>query len=103
VPHPLYAGSIVMAAGVAVASLSLVVWVVAALYMGLTIAAAVHTEEAHLRQAFGTTYDDYRADRAAPMERRFSAERALRNREHRSVAGLLGGFALLALKILLSL
>jgi protein-S-isoprenylcysteine O-methyltransferase Ste14 len=101
--HPLYAGSALIAAGVAVASRSPVVAVVAALYMGSTIAAAVRTEEAELRRAFGSAYDEYRASRAAPMMRRFSPARALRNREHRAVLGVLGGFGLLALKILLFL
>ena len=98
--HPLYAGSIVIAIGVAVASRSNAVAVVAALYMGLTIVAAIRLEEAQLRQAFGSTYEDYRASRAEPMVRRFSLARALRNREHRAVGGLIVGFALLALKIL---
>jgi len=98
--HPLYAGSVVIAIGVAVASRSIVVAVVAASYMGLTIATAIRLEEAQLRQAFGSTYDDYRAARAEPMVRRFSLARALRNREHRAVGGLIVGFALLALKIL---
>ena len=98
--HPLYAGSVVIAIGVVVASRSIVVAVVAASYMGLTIAAAIRLEEAQLRQAFGSTYDDYRAARAEPMVRRFSLARALRNREHRAVGGLIVGFALLALKIL---
>ncbi len=98
--HPLYAGSIVIAIGVAVASRSITVAVVAALYMGLTIAAAIRFEEAQLRQAFGLTYEDYRASRAEPMVRRFSLARALRNREHRAVGGLIVGFALLALRIL---
>ena len=37
--------------------------------------------------------------RATPMARRFSLERALRNREHHTIAGLIAGFALLAAKI----
>lgn len=99
VQHPLYAGSIVIAGGVALAARSVVAAIVIAVYMGLTIAAAVRTEEAQLREAFGTAYDDYRASRAAPMPRRFSLARAIRNREHRAIAGLVAGFALLALKI----
>ena len=98
--HPLYAGSIVIAIGAAAASRSVVVTAVAALYMGLTISAAIRLEEARLRQAFGSTYDDYAASRAAPMERRFSLARAVRNREYRAIGGLILGFALLALKIL---
>ena len=57
--HPLYVGSTVMAAGIALAARSLAVALVAALYMGLTIPAAIRTEELDLRQAFGSTYDDY--------------------------------------------
>jgi hypothetical protein len=34
------------------------------------------------------------------MPRRFSAARAVRNREYRAAAGLVGGFALLALKMI---
>ena len=97
--HPLYVGSVVIAGGVALAARSVVVAAVVALYMGVTIAAAIRTEEAQLREAFGSAYDDYRASRAALMPRRFNASRAIRNHEHRAVAGLLGGFALLALKI----
>lgn len=97
--HPLYVGSSILALGVVIASGSVVVAVLAAVYMGATLAAAVRTEEAFLRQAFGTAYDDYRAARAEPMARRFSMKRAMRNREYRAVAGLLIGFALLALKM----
>ena len=97
--HPLYAGSTVIALGIAVASRSLAASAIAVLYMGLTIAAAVRAEEAQLRQAFGSTYDDYQASRAEPMRRSFSLARAIRNREHRAVVGLLSGFALLALKV----
>ena len=98
--HPLYAGSIVIAAGAVAASRSVVVAIATIVYMALTIGAAVAAEEAHLRQAFGATYDNYRASRAEPMVRRFSLSRAVRNREYRAVGGLLLGFALLALKIL---
>lgn len=97
--HPLYAGSSVMAAGVVVAAWHPLVAVVAVLYMVATVGAAIRTEEAFLRRTFGDTYDRYAASAAEPMPRRFSAERALRNKEYRAVAGLAGGFALLALKI----
>jgi len=100
VRHPLYVGSTIIAGGVALASHSSVVALVIALYMASTIAAAVRTEEADLRRAFGSTYDDYRASRAPAMTRRFSFARAIRNREHRAIAGLGLGFALLGLKAL---
>jgi protein-S-isoprenylcysteine O-methyltransferase Ste14 len=101
--HPLYAGSSVIAIGVAIAARSPIAAALIAVYMAVTIAAAVRTEERFLRVAFGTTYDDYRQSRAEPMDRTFSLARARRNREQRAIAGLIGGFALLALKVLLSI
>jgi protein-S-isoprenylcysteine O-methyltransferase Ste14 len=103
VRHPLYAGSAIIAVGVALAARSVAVSIVIAVYMLATITAAIRTEEAFLRRSFGETYDRYRRSQASPMERRFSPDRALRNREYRAVAGLVGGFAFLALKILLSI
>ena len=97
--HPLYAGSMVIALGVALAARGALAALLAGLYMGVTIAAAIQVEEAHLRNTFGDAYEDYRAARGESQARRFSLARALRNREHRAVAGLLAGFALLALKI----
>ena len=52
--HPLYAGSAMIAAGAAVASGSIIVALLAAVYMSVTIAAAVRSEEAELRRAFGS-------------------------------------------------
>jgi len=101
--HPLYAGSSLMALGVVVASRSLVLGALAVLYLGATITAAIRTEEAFLRRTFGETYERYARSHAAPMARRFSLARAARNREYRAVVGLLVGFALLALKIVLSI
>lgn len=101
--HPLYVGSSVMAVGVVIAAHSVAVAVVAAIYMLSTIMAAVRTEEAFLRRTFGDTYDRYRSSTAEPMMRRFSLERALRNREYRAVIGLIVGFALLALHVIVLL
>lgn len=97
--HPLYAGSMVIALGVALAARGALPALLAGLYMGVTVASAIQVEEAHLRELFGGAYEDYRASRGSPMVRRFSLARAIRNREHRAAAGLLLGFALLALKI----
>jgi protein-S-isoprenylcysteine O-methyltransferase Ste14 len=99
--HPLYVGSAILAAGVVLAANNLLVTLVAALYMATTIRAAVRTEEADLRRAFGSIYDDYRASRSEPVYRRFSTARAVRNREYRAVAGVVLGFALLAARMLL--
>jgi protein-S-isoprenylcysteine O-methyltransferase Ste14 len=98
--HPLYAGSMVIALGVALAARGALPALLAGLYMGVTVASAIQVEEANLRVAFGGAYDDYRASRGDPMARRFSCSRAIRNHEYRAVVGLLLGFALLALKIL---
>jgi hypothetical protein len=96
--HPLYVGSAVMALGAVIASRSIVVAVLVALYMTATIGAAVLTEETHLRRAFGTIYDDYARAEAPAAQRSFSLDRAMRNREYRAATGLAGGFLLLALK-----
>ena len=101
--HPLYVGSSVIGVGIAVASASLGVAVLIALYLGSTLTAAIRAEEAHLREKFAGEYDAYAARRAPPMERSFSLARALANREHHAIAGLVGGLVLLALKAGLSL
>ena len=99
--HPLYVGSAIMTIGIVIAARSPVVALLAAAYIGTTIPAAIRAEEAFLRRRFGDTYDRYQRAEADAMERRFSVERAVRNREYRAVAGLVAGFVLLAMKILL--
>ena len=101
--HPLYVGSTIMALGIVIASRNAIVAGLVLVYMIATLTAAIRTEEAFLRTAFGETYDRYRDSRGEPMRRRFALARAIRNREHRAVAGLLAGFALLALKAMASL
>jgi hypothetical protein len=103
VAHPLYVGSAIMGGGLAIASGSAYVSLLIALYLALTISAAVKSEEAFLRQAFGTQYDQYRnrvnADPAPPdATRRFSLARARANREHRAAIGLIAAVLLLFLK-----
>lgn len=99
--HPLYVGSSVIAAGIAIASHNNVVVLLAMVYMGATITAAVRTEEAFLRRTFGTVYDEYPRSGEAAVDRPFSVARAVRNREYRAIAGLAIGFAFLALKVML--
>jgi protein-S-isoprenylcysteine O-methyltransferase Ste14 len=96
--HPLYVGSSVMALGLAIAAGSLVVAAIVAVYMTSTITAAILTENAFLRQTFGADYAAWQAGAGPGVERRFSLERAMRNREYRALAGLLLGAALLAYK-----
>ena len=97
--HPLYVGSSVMGAGLAIASHSVSVAVVIAVYLGATLTAAVRSEEAFLRERFGDGYDGYRrGDPARRGTRRFSVSLAIANREYRAVTGLLLAVLLLALK-----
>jgi protein-S-isoprenylcysteine O-methyltransferase Ste14 len=101
--HPLYVGSSLMAAGLAVAAGSLVVAAIVAIYMTATITAAIVTENAFLRQTFGADYAAWQAGAAPAVERRFSVERAIRNREYRALTGFLLIAALLAYKATLIL
>lgn len=94
--HPLYVGSSVMAVGVAIASGSLVAVVAIALYMVVTITAAIRHEEAFLRAKFGSLYDTYRG--GASVARPFSLQQAMANREYRAALGLLAAGFLLFLK-----
>ena len=94
--HPLYAGSIVLGAGVAIGANSIKVAVLVFAYLAITITAAIRSEEAHLTAKFGAEYPAYRDGRAASAGRRFSLERALRNKEYRALLGLVVVLLLLA-------
>ena len=104
VGHPLYFGSTVMGLGVAIACASVPVAVLIAVYLTTTLTAAIKSEEAYLRRAFGEQYDLYRrgvaAQRASPgaSRRRFSLRQAIANREYRAVVGLALAILMLALK-----
>jgi hypothetical protein len=96
--HPLYLGSTLIGAGMAIASWSVIVVLLVAAYLGATLGAAIRTEEAHLTRKFGQAYPEYRKGRGEAGGRRFSIERAVRNREYRAVAGLLLALTVLAAK-----
>lgn len=95
--HPLYLGSSMIALGLAIASASATVAAIVIGYMALTLTAAIRTEEAHLTEKFGAAYPAYRAGQAS-VARRFSLERAMRNREYRAATGVLLVLAFLAWK-----
>jgi protein-S-isoprenylcysteine O-methyltransferase Ste14 len=97
--HPLYLGSSIIGVGVAIASGSVIVAAIVIGYLATTITAAIRAEEAHLRDKFGAEYDAYAARQAPPMIRSFSIRRALANREHHTIAGLVIALLLLALKV----
>ena len=67
--HPLYVGSSVMGVGLAIASGSVIVAALIAVYLIVALTAAAKTEEAFLRRTFGDEYDRI-AQGAAPIERR---------------------------------
>jgi protein-S-isoprenylcysteine O-methyltransferase Ste14 len=99
--HPLYVGSSVMGVGLAMASGSLVVAVLIAVYLSATLTAAIKSEEAFLRVTFGDRYVKYRRGVSASANepaRRFAITQVMANREHRAVAGLIAAVLLLALK-----
>lgn len=101
--HPLYTGSLLMGAGFVVASASMWTAALAVAYFTVTYVAAVRSEEATLDARFAGEYSAYREGRAtgasAPATRRFSTERAFGvNKEWRSLAGLIGAFALMAVR-----
>jgi protein-S-isoprenylcysteine O-methyltransferase Ste14 len=96
--HPLYLGSTLIGIGIAVAANDLIVLIVVFAYLALTLTAAMRSEEAHLREKFGDAYDAYAQRRAPKVERSFSWQRAIRNREHHAIAGLVAGLLLLAAK-----
>ena len=97
--HPLYLGSSLIGIGFAIAANHLVVAILVVAYLMLTLTAAMRSEEAHLREKFGDAYDAYVEKRSAPMDRPFSWERALHNREHHTLAGLAGAMLILASKL----
>ncbi len=96
--HPLYLGSSIMALGIAVGCRSILVAGLVFLYMASTIGAAIRTEEAFLRARFGDAYDAYAEARAPRVQRRFSFERAWRNKEYRALIGLFVALLLLVFR-----
>jgi len=96
--HPLYLGSSIMALGIAVGCRSILVAGLVFLYMASTIGAAIRMEEAFLRARFGDAYDAYAEARAPRVQRRFSFERAWRNKEYRALIGLFVALLLLVFR-----
>jgi len=103
VAHPLYLGSAVVGTGLAVATSSWWVTLLVTAYVLVTFVAAIRSEEAELRAAFGEEYVAYRQRRSPPMARPFSFSRAWRNREYRAVGGVVAAWGLLALRVLFGL
>jgi protein-S-isoprenylcysteine O-methyltransferase Ste14 len=101
--HPLYVGSSIMGLGLGIASHNVIVIALIALYLSLTVRAAIRSEEAFLRRTFGGEYENYlrmrTTNRRVPgASRRFSLAQAIVNHEHRAVIGFLIALLLLVLK-----
>jgi len=95
VRHPLYLGSAFMGVGFVAASRSVIVAAIVLAYLGLTLLAAIRTEEAVLDARFSGEYSAYRDGRAEPDRRPFSIARVAANKEYRGVAGLVLAMVLL--------
>ncbi len=98
VAHPLYFGSAIIGAGLAIASGSLLASGLVGAYLTVTLTAAIRSEEAFLRRVFADEYAEYRHTGVIDRDRRFSVARAMANREYRAVVGLGVAVLLLALK-----
>ena len=102
--HPLYVGSSVMGVGLAIAAGSVAVALIVALYLATTIGAAIRSEEAFLREKFGSDYDTWRRGVVRPAgaqleaSRSFSMAQAMANREYRALAGVAIALLLLWIK-----
>ena len=103
--NPLYAGTLTVAAGLALAAAR---WPLAALFaavFALVYLPAIELEEQHLRELFPKEYDDYaaRVPRLCPRftaadgapGARFSPRLYSKNREYQALAGFLAGAAYL--------
>ena len=96
--HPLYVGSSIIGVGLALASANVIAAGLIALYLVVTLRAAIRNEEAFLRRTFGDQYDRYKQQRMVNQSRRFSATQAMANREYRAAVGLIAAMLLLVLK-----
>ena len=97
--HPLYLGSSLIGVGIAIAANHTIAALIVIGYLSLTLTAAVRSEEAHLREKFGDAYDAYAQKRGPKAQRTFSWKRAIYNREHHTIAGLMTGLLILAGKM----
>ncbi len=108
VRNPLYAGSVVIAAGFAVAAMSTWVVVILALMFVLIYVPVIRSEEAFLRATFAD-FDEYcqkvprlipRVTRAYQGTGSFSRELYLKHREYNALIGTAAMLAALVVKLL---
>ncbi|HXN65135.1 MAG TPA: isoprenylcysteine carboxylmethyltransferase family protein [Candidatus Acidoferrales bacterium] len=106
--NPLYLGSIVLAAGVIVATWSWVASGMVAAYIGMFYPAVMRREEVELRARYGEAFERYALQvpqlwpsfrPKVSSEKRFSWAQYKRNREYEAAIGLLVALALLAVRM----
>lgn len=107
--NPLYFGSVILAAGLLVASASIWSTLVVAAYLVLFYPAVMRREEAELQAHYGESFREYamavplfwprfrRYD--SPSAERFSGELYRKNREYQAVIGFAVGIALLWIRM----
>ena len=96
--HPLYAGSVTVGLGFAVAGSTVTVAAVILGYLAIMVPVAIRLEEATLRASFPAAHTRYVRGDPAHSDRRFSVRRAQRNGEHLAVLGVLGSLAIFGVK-----
>ena len=99
--HPLYVGSVLLGIGFAVVARHAAVALLVVLYLGIWLSVAVRLEETVLRAKFGDEYGRYVDGADAPTSRRFSLDRVRRNREPKTVLGMVVVQVVLAAKIMI--
>ncbi|HEV3219687.1 MAG TPA: isoprenylcysteine carboxylmethyltransferase family protein [Candidatus Acidoferrales bacterium] len=106
--NPLYFGSIMLAAGIVVASRSWIVAALAAAYLAVFYPIVIRNEERFLRERFGAQFDSYVAQVSVflpwPSGRKgngasFSFAQWARNHEYRALIGAAVGFALMIFRM----
>lgn len=109
VRNPLYAGSIVIAAGFAIAAMSTWIVVILALMFVLIYVPVIRSEEAFLRGTFGD-FDEYcrnvprlvpRFTRAYTGSGSFSRELYMQHREYNALVGTMAMLAALIVKLIM--
>jgi protein-S-isoprenylcysteine O-methyltransferase Ste14 len=103
--NPLYAGTLIVAAGLAIASRTIVIAILFAIVFAFVYWPVVQLEEQHLRKLF-PAYAQYAAIvpalrptlRNRGSSQRFRWSLYLRNEEYQAFAGFIAGFAILLWK-----
>ncbi len=101
VRHPLYVGSALLGVGFVIAARHALVALFVVLYLSIWLSAAVRLEETVLRAKFGDEYGRYVDGADVPTPRRFSLDRVRRNREPKTVLGVVVAQVVLAAKIVI--